>query len=89
MWRGAGAGVSWWHGVDAVIQEAKLKDFRATNVRIGEFRGTATEAYLVQALTIVGVAGGKPFSESGTMTYTFRNSGGKWLISTAVWTTKP
>lgn len=89
VWRGAGAGVAWWHGVDAVIRKAKLKDFRATNVRIGEFRANAADAYLVQALTIVGVAGGKPFAESGTMTYTFRNSGGKWLISTAVWTTKP
>lgn len=89
VWRGAGAGVAWWHVVDDVIQKAKLKDFRVTNVRTGEFRTTGTDAYMIQAMTIAGVAGGKPFAESGTMTYTFHNAGGKWLISTAVWTTKP
>lgn len=89
VWRGAGAGVAWWAVVDATIAKAKLTNFRAANVRIGEFRQTATDAYLVQSLTIVGTAGGKPFAEDGTMTYTFHNGGGAWLISTAVWTTKP
>lgn len=89
VWRGPGAGVAWWHVVDAVVQKAKLKQFRATNVRMGEFRTSGADAYLVEELTIVGVSAGKPFAESGTMTYTFHNTGGKWLISTAVWTTKP
>jgi ketosteroid isomerase-like protein len=88
-WRGAGAGVAWWHVVDAVTQKAKMQHVKAVNVRLGEFRQSATDAYLVQALTVTGVAGTKPFAEAGTMTYTFHNAGGTWLISTMVWTTKP
>ena len=88
-WRGAGAGVAWWHVVDAVTQKAQMQHVKAVNVRLGEFRQSATDAYLVQALTVTGVAGAKPFAEAGTMTYTFHNAGGTWLISTMVWTTKP
>jgi hypothetical protein len=89
IWRGAGAGVAWFHVVDTVVRKAGLKDFRATNVSVTEFQKTGTEAYMVQPMTIVGVIGGKPFVEPGTMTYTFHNTGSKWLISSAVWTTKP
>ncbi|MGB6520503.1 MAG: nuclear transport factor 2 family protein [Candidatus Cybelea sp.] len=88
-WRGAGAGVAWWHVVDAVTRKAQMQHVKAVNVRLGEFRQSATDAYLVQALTVTGVAGAKPFAEAGTMTYTFHNAGGTWLISTMVWTTKP
>ncbi|MGB6414036.1 MAG: DUF4440 domain-containing protein [Candidatus Cybelea sp.] len=88
-WRGAGAGVAWWHVVDAVTQKAKLQHVKAVDVRLGEFRQSATDAYLVQALTVTGTAGTKPFAEAGTMTYTFHNAGGRWLISTMIWTTKP
>jgi ketosteroid isomerase-like protein len=88
-WRGAGAGVAWWHVVDAVTQKAKMQHVKATNIRLGEFRQSAADAYLVQALTVTGIAGTKPFAEAGTMTYTFHNAGGSWLISSMVWTTKP
>lgn len=88
-WRGAGAGLAWWHVVDAVTRRAKIHDLKATGVRLGEFKQTATDAYLVEALTVSGISAGKPFAEPGTMTYTFHNTGGKWLISTMVWTTKP
>jgi ketosteroid isomerase-like protein len=88
-WRGAGAGVAWWHVVDAVTQKAKMAHIKAVNVRAGEFKQTATDAYLVQALTVTGIAGTKPFAEAGTITYTFHNTGGNWLISSMVWTTKP
>jgi ketosteroid isomerase-like protein len=89
VWRGSGAAAAWWHVVEAVTQKAKLTHFQATVDRNGEFRQSETDAYLVQALTIRGLSAGKPFSESGTLTYTFHKSGGKWLISTMVWTTKP
>ncbi|HEV3092423.1 MAG TPA: DUF4440 domain-containing protein [Candidatus Cybelea sp.] len=89
VWRGADAGVAWWHVVDAVIAKAKIVHLRATNVRIGEFRQSATDGYLVESLTVTGVRSGKPFAEAGTMTYTFHGAGGAWLISTMVWTTKP
>lgn len=89
VWRGAGAAAAWWHVVDAVTQKAKLTHFQAAVNRNGEFRQSATDAYLVQSLTISGLAAGKPFSESGTLTYTFHDAGGTWLISTMVWTTKP
>ncbi len=88
-WRGADAGVAWWRVVEAVTQKAKMAHVKAVNVRLGEFRQSATDAYLVQALTVTGIAGTKPFAESGTMTYTFHNAGGRWLISSMVWTTKP
>jgi ketosteroid isomerase-like protein len=88
-WRGAGAGVAWWHVVDAVTQKAKMQHVKAVNVRLGEFRQSAADAYLVQAMTVTGIAGTKPFAEAGTMTYTFHNAGGTWLISSMVWTTKP
>jgi ketosteroid isomerase-like protein len=89
VWRGSSAGLTWWRAVEATIAKAKLTHFRATNVRIGEYHQTAADAYLIQAMTLVAGAGKKPFAESGTITYTFHNAGGKWLISTAVWTTKP
>jgi ketosteroid isomerase-like protein len=88
-WRGAGAGIAWWHVVDAVTRKAKLTHIKAVNVRLGEFKQTASDAYLVQSLTVAGLAGTKPFAESGTMTYTFHSAGGEWLISSMVWTTKP
>jgi hypothetical protein len=89
VWRGAGAGVAWWHVVDSVTRKARLTHLQAIDVRTGEFAQSATDAYMVQALTVTGVASGKPFSEPGTMTYTFHNADGTWLISTMVWTTKP
>ena len=75
--------------LNAVTQKAKLQHVKAVDVRLGEFRQTATDAYLVAALTVTGTAGTKPFAEAGTMTYTFHNAGGRWLISTMVWSTKP
>jgi ketosteroid isomerase-like protein len=88
-WRGAGAGIAWWHVVEAVTQKARITHLKATGVRNGEFRSSATDAYLVQSMTITGARGGKPFAEPGTLTYTFHNASGKWLISSMVWTTKP
>ncbi len=88
-WRGTGAGVAWWHSVEAVTRKAKLMHLRSVNVRLGEFKQSSTDAYLVQAMTVTGIMAGKPFAEAGTMTYTFHATGGKWLISSMVWTTKP
>lgn len=88
-WRGAGAGAAWWRVVGAELRKVRMTHFRAVDIRISEFRQSATDAYMVQPMTITGMANGKPFSESGTMTYTFHKSGGTWLISTFVWTTKP
>jgi len=89
LWRGSGAGVAWWHVVASVTQKAKLQHLKATAVRLAEFKQTATDAYLVQSMTVTALAAGKPFAEAGTMTYTFHASSGKWLISSMVWTTKP
>jgi len=89
VWRGADAGTAWWRVVDAVMQKIKMTHLQAVNVRLGEFRQSAGNAYLVQAMTITGVTGSRPFAESGTMTFTFHDGAGKWLISTMVWTTKP
>lgn len=89
VWRGSGAGVAWWHVVEAVTRKAKITHLKAINVRRGEFKQTPTDAYLVESLTVAGVSGGKPFAEAGTLTYTFHRAGGTWLISTMVWTTKP
>lgn len=89
VWRGSGAGVAWWRVVQTVVQKAQLTHLKATNVRVGEFKQTATDAYMVEAMTITGIAQAKPFAESGTLTYTFHATAGKWLISTMVWTTKP
>jgi ketosteroid isomerase-like protein len=89
VWRGAGAGTAWWRGVDSVLAKVKMTHFKATNVRVSEFVAAQNDAYLVQPLTLTGVRDGKPFAESGTLTYTFHQTGGTWLISTLVWTTKP
>jgi uncharacterized protein (TIGR02246 family) len=89
VWRGADAGAAWWDVVRAVMQKANLTHIKPTNVRIGEFRQSATDAYLVQSMTITGIAAGKPFAERGTLTYTFHKADGRWLISSMVWTTKP
>jgi ketosteroid isomerase-like protein len=89
IWRGAGAGTSWWHAVAAVAQKLKMTHLRAIDIRIGEFKASATDAYLVTPMTVTAIANGKPFAEPGTTTYTFHNSGGTWLISSQVWTAKP
>jgi hypothetical protein len=89
VWRGATAGRAWWTQVLAAIKHDHLTNFRVATVRLAEYRHTSTDAYLVQPMTLVGSQAGKPFAESGTMTYTFHNAGGKWLISTMVWSTKP
>jgi ketosteroid isomerase-like protein len=89
VWRGPGAGTAWWHAVDAVARRMNLTHLKAINIRVSEFKGSATEAYLVQPMTVSGIANGKSFAEAGTTTYTFHNTGGTWLISTQVWTAKP
>jgi len=89
VWRGAAAGASWWHAVAAVARKMKMTHLRAINIRIGEFKESPTDAYLVEPMTVSGIANGKPFAEAGTTTFTFHNAGGVWLISTQVWTTKP
>ena len=89
VWRGAGAGVAWWHVVQKIIKDHRLVHLQATSVRTGEFKQSSIGAYLVQSVTITWTAAGKPSSEPGTLTYTFQKSGSTWLISTMVWTTKP
>ena len=89
LWRGAGAGSAWWHAVSAFAQKMKITHIRAIDIRVGEFRETPTDAYLVEPMTVAGIANGKPFAEAGTTTYTFHKSGGIWLISSQIWTTKP
>ena len=89
VWRGANAGVVWWHVVQRVTQKAHLTGLKATTMRIGEFKQSPADAYLVESMKITATAAGKPFAESGTLTYTFHNAGGTWLISTMVWTTRP
>lgn len=88
-WRGANAGVAWWHVVRQITKKARLTHLQATNIRTSEFKQSATDAYLVQSMTITATTPGKPFAESGTLTYTFHKAGGTWRISTMVWTTKP
>lgn len=88
-WRGAGAGTAWWHAVAAVAQKMKMVHLRATNIRIGEFKESATDAYLVEPMTVTAVANGKPFAEAGTTTYTFHKTKDAWLISSQVWTARP
>jgi ketosteroid isomerase-like protein len=88
-WRGANAGAAWWSVVSNVTKRMKLTGLKAINIRISEFRQSASDAYLIEPMTIVGTLNGKPFAESGTMTYTFHNGAAKWMISSQVWTTKP
>lgn len=52
VWRGAGAGVAWWHVVEGVTQKAKISHLKAINVRIGEFKQSPTDAYLVESQTV-------------------------------------
>jgi ketosteroid isomerase-like protein len=88
-WRGSGAGTAWWHVVAAVAQKMKMTHLRAVDIRVGEFKETATDAYLVEPMTVTAIANGKPFVEAGTTTYTFHRAAGTWLISSQVWTAKP
>lgn len=88
VWRGAGAGVAWWQAVDAFTMK-KHERIKLVNVSVSEFQTSASGAYLIQPMTIRESTGGKQDSEYGTWTYTFHNSGGTWLISSQVWTTKP
>lgn len=89
VWRGAGAGTAWWSVVDGVTRKAKMTHLAIANARITEFVQTPTDAYMIEAMTITAATPAKPFAESGLQTYTFHKTGGTWLISSMVWTTKP
>jgi uncharacterized protein (TIGR02246 family) len=89
IWRGPDAGASWWRAVAVVAQKMQMTNLRASNIRVSEFKAAATDAYLVEAMTVTANANGKRFTEPGTTTYTFHNAGGTWLISSQVWTAKP
>ncbi|MBV9699325.1 MAG: hypothetical protein JO078_04290 [Candidatus Eremiobacteraeota bacterium] len=88
LWRGAGVGVAWWRAVEAFIRKEHHR-LRLVNVRISDFQRSAQDGYLIQAMTILETGNGPSAGESGTLTYTFHDSGGTWLISSQVWTTKP
>jgi ketosteroid isomerase-like protein len=89
VWRGANAGTAWWNGLTVLMKRAHMGHLHVGSVRVGEYRQSPTDAYLVESMVIAGVEAGKPFTESGTMTFTFHKTGGRWLISTEVWSTKP
>jgi hypothetical protein len=58
-----------------VVREEEART-HLVDVRISEFHRSESDAYLVQPMTILEIAGGKQSSESG-------------LISSQIWTTKP
>jgi ketosteroid isomerase-like protein len=89
VWRGATAGTAWWNGLTVLMKKAHMGHLHVGAVRVGEYRQSSTDAYLVESMLITGTEAGKPFAESGTMTFTFHKTGGRWLISTEVWSTKP
>jgi ketosteroid isomerase-like protein len=89
VWRGANAGTAWWNGLTVLMKRAHMGHLHVGSVRVGEYRQSPADAYLVESMLIAGVEAGKPFAESGTMTFTFHKTGGRWLISTEVWSTKP
>ncbi|HEY1682028.1 MAG TPA: hypothetical protein VGF98_10365 [Candidatus Tumulicola sp.] len=89
VWRGANAGTEWWNGLTVLMKRAHMGHLHVGAVRVGEYRQSPTDAYLVDSMVITGTQAGKPFAESGTMTFTFHKTGGRWLISTEVWSTKP
>jgi ketosteroid isomerase-like protein len=86
-WSGSGAGMAWWHVVDAVMSKMKLTSLHAVAFPPTEYHQSATDAYMIVPMRISGVAAGKPFNENGTTTYTFHRSGDVWKISSQVWTT--
>jgi ketosteroid isomerase-like protein len=88
-WRGATAGTDWWNRVNKALVSMKAVGFHAAPGSVSEYVQTGDAAYLIMPITLSATAGGKPFMEHGTMTYTFRKVGGVWKISTFVWTTKP
>ena len=87
-WRGAAAGVAWWRSVEAFLNKEHLH-IKLVDVRVNDFQGSADDGYLIQPMTLLEIGKGGPSSETGTLTYTFHKSGGTWLISSQVWTTKP
>lgn len=89
VWRGAGAGAAWWRAVSLEARKMNLTHLQATHVRIGEFKQSADDAYLITPMTVTAIANGKPWTEDGTTTYTFHKTGQTWLISSQVWTAKP
>lgn len=88
VWRGAGAGVAWWRSVENVLKK-EHHHIKLIGVRVGEFQKSANAAYLIEAMTISDIGAGRTSRESGTLTFTFHRSGGRWLISSQAWTTKP
>jgi ketosteroid isomerase-like protein len=89
VWRGAAAGTAWWNHLVVLMKRAHMGNLHVGSLRVGEYRQSPTDAYLVEAMVITGTQSGKPFAESGTMTFTFHKTTGRWLISTEVWSTKP
>ncbi len=88
-WSGPDAGVAWFTRVLAVVDAMHARDFHAVAAPASEFQMQGDAAYMVVPVTITAQVGGKPFRESGMVTYTFARTATGWKISSQAWTTAP
>lgn len=88
IWTGAGAGVAWLGAVGKAFQQMKMTGFKAAAGPASEYQHAGRNAYAIVPLTLTGTAGKKAFRETGTFTFTLRQFGGIWKISSQVWTTR-
>ncbi len=89
IWKGANAGVAWFSRVLNVVAAMKGTQFHAASSAPSEFQMQGANAYMIVPVTITAQEKGKPYTEHGTLTYTFRQTSAGWKISSQVWTTKP
>ena len=88
IWNGAGAGVAWFDQVSKAFQQMKMTGFKAAAGPASEYERDGRNAYVIVPLTLTGTAGKKAFRETGTFTFTLRQVGESWKISSQVWTTR-
>jgi len=88
-WTGTEPGVTWCTRVKKELVKNKATGFHATAYAPSEYMNHGSTAYLIVPMKLAALLAGKPFTELGTMTYTFAKVSGVWKISSQIWTTKP
>jgi hypothetical protein len=87
IWRGPHAASQWVANVKRLFVKMSVTNFKTSVGTPIEYNQTDDGAYLILPMTLSAQAKPRPFSETGTMTFTFQNAFGFWKISSAVWTT--
>jgi ketosteroid isomerase-like protein len=85
IWNGANAGMRWYAKAMRYLKASRSADIHGVLGPPIESSEQSNAAYVILPITWSGTANGKPFTQHGTYTFTFRKTGDKWLITSQTW----